>query len=485
MKLDNPDLIKNKLYIGGKWLPAADGTTYDLLNPVDQEKIATVASAGKADIENSVSAASDAFLQFSGLLANERAALLMRWNDLILANKEDLARLITYEMGKPIAESRGEVAYGASFVSWFAEEARRVRGDMIPGQEQDKRIMVVRQPVGVCAAITPWNFPIAMITRKVAPALAAGCTVVAKPASQTPLAATALVVLAQEAGIPPGVLNLATSNQATVVGDALTGSAKVRKLTFTGSTLVGKHLYRQCAEHVKKISLELGGNAPFIVFDDADIAAAVDGAIASKFRNTGQTCVCANRIFVQEGVYDDFTGRLAAKVASLKVGPGIEEGCEQGPLVNQAGLDKVIEHVEDAKAKGAKVETGGGAHERGGLFYQPTVLSNVSRDMVINDEETFGPVAPLMRFTNRDEVIELANDTPFGLAAYVYSRDIGNALRSAERLEAGVIGVNTGIFSTAAGPFGGVKESGIGREGSYMGIDEFLEAKYICLGGIS
>ena len=484
MKLANQKLLANRLFIDGSFCVAADGKSFAVDDPATQATIASVASAGAADAAAAIAAAAKAFGPYAALVAAERAALLARWHELILANREDLARLITAEMGKPLAEARAEVGYGASFVAWFAQEAPRIRGDIIPAQDGDKRLMVVRQPVGPVAAITPWNFPVAMITRKVAPALAAGCTVVAKPAPQTPLAAIALAALAAEAGFPAGVFNLLPSDRAAEVGAALTGSAQVRKLTFTGSTKVGKQLYRDCAAHVKKISLELGGNAPFIVFADADLDAAVAGVLASKFRNTGQTCVCANRIFVQEGIYAEFAARLAAKVASLKVGPGGEEASEQGPLINQAGLAKVVRHVEDAVAKGATVITGGAAHERGGLFYQPTVLGDVTREMLLNDEETFGPVAPLARFKDRAEVIALANDTPYGLAGYVYSRDIGNALVCAERLEAGVVGVNTGIFSTAAGPFGGVKESGIGREGSFVGIDEFLEVKYVCLGGI-
>ena len=484
MKLANQKLLANRLFIDGSFRVAADGKSFAVDDPATQATIASVASAGAADAAAAIAAAAKAFGPYAALVAAERAALLARWHELILANREDLARLITAEMGKPLAEARAEVSYGASFVAWFAQEAPRIRGDIIPAQDGDKRLMVVRQPVGPVAAITPWNFPVAMITRKVAPALAAGCTVVAKPAPQTPLAALALAALAAEAGFPAGVFNLLPSDRAAEVGATLTGSAQVRKLTFTGSTKVGKQLYRDCAAHVKKISLELGGNAPFIVFADADLDAAVAGVLASKFRNTGQTCVCANRIFVQEGIYAEFAARLAAKVASLKVGPGGEEGSEQGPLINQAGLAKVVCHVEDAVAKGATVITGGAAHERGGLFYQPTVLGEVTREMLLNDEETFGPVAPLARFKDRAEVITLANDTPYGLAGYVYSRDIGNALVCAERLEAGVVGVNTGIFSTAAGPFGGVKESGIGREGSFVGIDEFLEVKYVCLGGI-
>ena len=485
MELNRKELLCDSLYIGGKWAAAADGATYGVSDPSDGSTLAEVASAGAKDTQRAVEAAKGAFPAFAALTAKERAVLLRRWNDLILANADDLALLITSEMGKPLAEARGEVAYGASFVEWFSEEAKRAYGEVIPGHQADKRVLVLRQPVGVCASITPWNFPVAMITRKVAPALAVGCTVVAKPAGETPLSALALAALAEEAGIPPGVLNVVPSSRARDVGGVLTSSKDVRKLTFTGSTEVGKVLYEQCASNVKKMSLELGGNAPFIVFDDADLGAAVEGAIVCKYRNTGQTCVCANRIYVQSGVYEKFAAMLTERVKAMKVGPGVQEGVVQGPLINQAGLDKVVSHVEDAVAKGAKVMVGGDRHELGGLFYQPTVLAEVTPDMQLNSEETFGPVAPLIRFEGRDEVIAMANDTPFGLAAYFYSRDLANVHLVAEGLESGIVGVNTGIISTDSAPFGGVKESGLGREGSSHGIDEFLEMKYVCLGGIA
>ena len=483
--IDNKDLLQDNLFIAGKWQDAADGSRYSIEDPATGERIAEVANASSEDAKRAVAAAKKAYPGYSKLAAKERSVLLRRWFDLIVANGDDLAILVTREMGKPLAEAKAEVAYGSGFVEWFAEEAKRAYGDIIPGHQADKRIHVLKQPVGVCAAITPWNFPIAMITRKVAPALAVGCTVVSKPAGVSPLAALALARLAEEAGFPAGVFNLITSARASEVGSVLTASKDVRKLTFTGSTEVGKVLYGQCASNVKKISLELGGNAPFIVFDDADLEAAVDGAIMCKFRNTGQTCVCANRIFVQEGVYDKFAGMLTERVSGFKVGPGMDEGVVQGPLINKDGLEKVIEHVEDAMSKGAKALVGGKPHELGGLFYAPTVLADVSSEMLVNDEETFGPVAPLIRFKDRDEVIEKANDTPFGLAAYFYSRDLANVHIVSERIEAGIIGVNTGIISTEVAPFGGYKESGIGREGSKYGIEEFLETKYVCLGGIS
>ena len=485
MDLKNQDLCQDKLYINGNWCLAHDGANYAVINPANGTPIAQVASAGTHDTQEAIVAAEQALPGFAALVAQERSALLRRWHDLILANAEDLALLITSEMGKPLAEARAEVAYGASFVEWFAEEAKRIYGDIIPPHQQDKRILVLKQPIGVCAAITPWNFPIAMITRKVAPALAAGCTVIAKPAGVTPLSALALAQLADQAGLPPGVFNVLPSARTKEVGAELTANPTVRKLTFTGSTMIGKVIYEQCAANIKKLSLELGGNAPFIVFDDADLDAAVAGAIVCKFRNTGQTCVCANRIYVQEGIFTEFASALAERVAALKVGPGVDVGIEQGPLVNEDALAKVVEHVADAQAKGAAIMTGGQVHELGGLFYTPTVLTGVTEEMLITTEETFGPVAPLIKFSDRHEVISLANATPFGLAAYFYTRDLANAYLVAERLEAGIIGVNTGLISTAVAPFGGVKESGIGREGSKYGVDEFVEIKYVCLGGIT
>src|SRR5512138_1475487 len=438
---------------------------------------------GAAETRRAIQAAETAWPAWRKLLAKERANILRKWFNLILENQEDLARLMTLEQGKPLAEAKGEVVYGASFIEWFAEEAKRVYGDTIPQHQADKRIVVVKQPVGVVAAITPWNFPNAMITRKCAPALAAGCPVVIKPATQTPYSAFALAELAERAGIPAGVINILTGS-AKEIGGELTSSPIVRKLSFTGSTEVGKLLMQQCASTVKKISLELGGNAPFLVFDDADLDAAVEGAIISKFRNTGQTCVCANRILVQDGVYDAFAEKLAAAVKKLKVGPGLEDGVNLGPLIDKAALDKVEEHVADAKAKGAEVRLGGAPHERGGTFYQPTVLTNVTTQMKVTREETFGPVAPLFRFKTEEEAIALANDTEFGLAAYFYARDIGRVWRVGEALESGMVGINTGLISTEVAPIGGVKESGIGREGSKYGIEEFLEVKYLCMGGI-
>ncbi|MDP1674613.1 MAG: NAD-dependent succinate-semialdehyde dehydrogenase, partial [Burkholderiales bacterium] len=413
-----------------------------------------------------------------------RSIILRKWFDLIMANQEDLAKLMTVEQGKPIAESRGEIAYGASFIEWFAEEGKRIYGDTIPTHAPDKRIVVIKQPIGVCAAVTPWNFPNAMITRKAGPALAAGCTMVIKPASQTPYSALALCELAERAGIPKGVLSVITGS-AGPIGKELTTNPIVRKFTFTGSTEIGKLLMQQCASTVKKVSLELGGNAPFIVFDDADLASAVEGAMASKFRNTGQTCVCANRIFVQDGVYDKFAKMLSEKVAAMKVGNGLEDGNLQGPLIDMKAVEKVEEHIADALEKGAKVLTGGKRHEKGGQFFQPTVLAGVTTDMKVTHEETFGPVAPLYRFKTEDELLKLANNTEYGLAAYFYSRDIGRIWRIAEGLESGIVGINVGIIYNEIAPFGGVKESGIGREGSKYGIEEFVEVKYLCMGDIN
>ncbi|HSH41165.1 MAG TPA: NAD-dependent succinate-semialdehyde dehydrogenase, partial [Arenicellales bacterium] len=439
---------------------------------------------GAAETRRAIEAAEKAWPAWRKLLAKERASILRKWFNLIMENQEDLARLMTLEQGKPLAESRGEVAYGASFIEWFAEEAKRVYGDTIHHPLPGKRIVVLKQPIGVSAAITPWNFPAAMITRKCAPALAVGCTTVVKPAEDTPLTALALADLGERAGIPPGVLNVVTGAPQAIGGE-LTSNPVVRKLSFTGSTEVGKLLIEQSASTVKKVSMELGGNAPFIVFDDADIDAAVEGAMASKFRNTGQTCVCANRILVQEGVYNEFAERLAEAVSGLKVGPGTEEGVNQGPLINQEALEKVEYHVRDAASKGAGVMVGGERHELGGTFYQPTVLRDVTRDMALNSEETFGPVAPLLSFKSEEEAVRIANDTPYGLASYFYSRDIARVWRVAESLEYGIVAINEGIFSNEVAPFGGVKESGIGREGSKYGIDEYLELKYLCMGNIT
>ncbi|MEO3429166.1 NADP-dependent succinate-semialdehyde dehydrogenase [Pelagibius sp. CAU 1746] len=482
-QLSDPRLFREQCYIDGRWADADSGAVIEVTNPASGEVLGTVPKMGAAETRRAIEAAEKAWPAWRGLLAKERANILRKWYDLILENQEDLARLMTLEQGKPLTEAKGEVVYGASFIEWFAEEAKRIYGDTIPQHQPDKRIVVVKQPVGVVAAITPWNFPNAMITRKCAPALAAGCPVVIKPATQTPYSAFALAELAERAGIPAGIVNILTGS-ASEIGGEMTHSPVVRKLSFTGSTEVGKLLMQQCASTIKKVSLELGGNAPFLVFDDADLDAAVEGAIISKFRNTGQTCVCANRILVQEGVYDEFAAKLAEAVKKLKVGPGLEDGVSQGPLIDVAALEKVEEHVADATAKGAKIALGGARHERGGTFYQPTVLTDVTTQMKVTREETFGPVAPLFRFKTEEEGVALANDTEFGLASYFYARDMGRIWRVGEALETGMVGINTGLISTEVAPFGGVKESGIGREGSKYGIDEFLEVKYLCMGGV-
>ena len=481
--LSDKTLFRQKCYIDGAWCDADSGATIEVNNPATGEIFGTVPRMGSDETRRAIEAANAAWPAWRALLAKERANILRRWFELMMDNQDDLATLMTLEQGKPLAESKGEIAYGASFVEWFSEEAKRVYGDTIPQHQADKRIVVIKQPVGVVAAITPWNFPNAMITRKCAPALAAGCPVVVKPASQTPYSALALAELAERAGIPKGVINVVTGS-AKDIGGELTANPLVRKLSFTGSTEIGKLLMKQCAETVKKVSMELGGNAPFVVFDDADLDAAVEGAMMCKFRNTGQTCVCANRILVQDGVYDAFAAKLGEAVAKLKVGFGLEEGVSQGPLIDKAGLDKVEEHVRDAESKGAKVVAGGAPHDRGGSFYQPTILTEVTTDMKVTYEETFGPVAPLFRFKTEEEAIAMANDTVFGLAGYFYARDLGRVWRVAEAMETGIVGINTGIISNEVSPFGGVKESGVGREGSKYGIDEYLEIKYLCMGGI-
>jgi len=483
-QLKDAALLKNLAFIDGAWIAADDGATNAIRNPSTGAEIARVPDLGAAETERAIAAANAALPAWRGKTAKERATLLRRWHDLILANQEDLAVLMTLEQGKPLAEARGEVAYGASFIEWFAEEGKRVYGEVIPSPAADKRLIVIKQPVGVTAAITPWNFPIAMITRKVAPALAAGCTSVVKPAEATPLSALALAELASRAGIPAGVLNIVTTARPAVVGEVLTSSPIVRKLSFTGSTPVGKRLMAACAGTVKRISLELGGNAPFIVFDDADLDAAVRGALASKYRNAGQTCVCANRLLVQDGVYDAFAAKLAEAVAQLKVDDGLEAGTQIGPLINEAAVKKVEGLVADAVAQGARVVLGGARHARGGNFYAPTVLTGVTPAMAMAREEIFGPVAPLFRFKTDEEAVRMANDTCYGLASYFYSRDIGRVWRVAEQLEYGMVGINEGIISNEVAPFGGVKESGIGREGSHHGIDEYLTIKYLCLGGL-
>ncbi|RTL34018.1 MAG: NAD-dependent succinate-semialdehyde dehydrogenase [Rhodocyclaceae bacterium] len=483
MKLKDMSLLRQQAFIDGAWADALDGATHAVVNPDTGAEIARVPDRGADETEQAIDAAARALPAWRARSAKDRAGLLRRWYELILANQEDLAVLMTCEQGKPLAEARGEVAYGASFVEWFAEEGKRVYGETIPAPTPDKRLIAIRQPVGVTAAITPWNFPIAMITRKVAPALAAGCTSVVKPAEATPLCALALAELAQRAGIPAGVLNIVTTARPAVVGGVLTASPVVRKLSFTGSTPVGKRLMAQCADTVKRLSLELGGNAPFIVFDDADLDAAVAGAMASKYRNAGQTCVCANRILVQDGIYDAFAARLAEAAAALQVDDGLAAGAQVGPLINAAALAKVEGLVGDALAKGAQLVTGGTRHPHGGWFYTPTVLAGITADMRIAREEIFGPVAPLFRFKTDEEAIALANDTPYGLAAYFYSRDIHRVWRVAEALEYGMVGINEGMISNEMAPFGGVKESGVGREGSRHGIDEYLEIKYLCMGG--
>ena len=480
-KIANKKLFREQCYIDGRWVNADKRGTIDVVNPVNDKKLGTIPNMGAAETRAAIKAADAAWPAWRALTGKERAVILRRWFDLMMANQADLAAIMTAEQGKPLAESLGEIAYGASFVEWFAEEGKRVYGDTIPGHARDKRIIVLKQPIGVVAAITPWNFPNAMITRKCAPAMAAGCPVVVKPATMTPYSALALAELAEQAGIPKGVFNVVTGS-AREIGGELTSNPTVRKLTFTGSTEVGKVLMRQCADTVKKVSLELGGNAPFIVFDDADIDLAVEGAIASKFRNTGQTCVCANRILVQDKVYTEFTRKLAKAVQKLKVADGFTPGAQQGPLIDDAAIAKVKEHIDDALSKGAQIVTGG--RRKGKRFFQPTVMADVTPDMMCAREETFGPLAPVFRFRTERQAIRMANDTEFGLAAYFYGRDVSRVWRVAEALEYGIIGINEGIISTEVAPFGGVKESGIGREGSKYGIDDFVEIKYLCMGGM-
>jgi len=484
MQLKDASLLNTLAFIDGAWVGADDGASHAICNPSTGVEIARVPDLGAAETERAIAAADAALPAWGNKTAKERAALLRRWHDLIMANQEDLAVLMTLEQGKPLVEARGEVAYGASFIDWFAEEGKRVYGDVIPAPTGDKRLVVIKQPVGVTVAITPWNFPIAMITRKVGPALAAGCTSVVKPAEATPLSALALAELATRAGIPAGVLNIVTTARPAVVGEVLTASPIVRKLSFTGSTPVGKRLMAQCAGTVKRVSLELGGNAPFIVFDDADLDAAVRGAMASKYRNAGQTCVCANRLLVQDGIYDAFAAKLADAVAAMKVDDGLEPGAQIGPLINQAAIAKVEKLVADAVAKGARAVLGGERHARGGNFYTPTILTEVTSAMDLAQEEIFGPVAPLFRFKTDEDAVRMANDTRYGLASYFYSRDIGRVWRVAEQLEYGMVGINDGIISNEVAPFGGIKESGIGREGSHYGIDEYLQVKYLCFGGL-
>ncbi len=484
MQLEDQSLFRQKCYIDGAWTDADDGATIDVDNPATREIIGTVPRLGANETRRAIEAANTAWPAWRARTAKDRAGILRRWHDLMLENQEDLAVLMTTEQGKPLAESRGEIVYAASFLEWFAEEGKRAYGDVIPSHMADRRIVVLKEPVGVCASITPWNFPSAMIARKVGPALAAGCTMVAKPATATPYSALAMAELAERAGMPKGVFSVVTGG-AREIGGEMTSNPIVRKLTFTGSTEIGKKLIEQCAGTVKKVSMELGGNAPFIVFDDADLDAAVEGAVASKYRNAGQTCVCANRLLVQDGIYDAFAEKLAEAVARMKVGNGLEEGVQQGPLIDVAAVEKVEEHIRDAVGKGARVVVGGSRHSLGGTFFEPTVLADVTTDMRVTREETFGPLAPLFRFRTEAEAIEMANDTEYGLASYFYSCDLGRVWRVSEGLEYGIIGANVGIISTEIAPFGGMKESGIGREGSKYGIDEFLEIKYVCMGGIA
>lgn len=479
--LKDPSLLATKAYVAGQWIDADDGTTFEVTNPARGDVICRLPNLGRAETARAIAAAEVAMKDWAARTGKERAAVLRKWFDLMMANQDDLGKILTAEMGKPLAEAKGEVAYGASFIEWFAEEAKRVYGETIPGHQRDKRITVIKQPIGVVGSITPWNFPNAMIARKVGPALAAGCGFVARPAAETPLSALAMAVLGERAGLPAGIFSVITSIRSSDIGKEFCENHAVRKLTFTGSTEVGRILLRQAADQVMKCSMELGGNAPFIVFDDADLDAAVAGAMVSKFRNNGQTCVCANRIYVQAGVYDAFAKKLAEAVAKTKVGDGLSDDVTFGPLINDKAVAKVEEHISDALAKGAKIETGGKRHALGGSFFEPTIMTGVTTDMLVTNEETFGPLAPLFKFDTEEEVIALANATIFGLASYFYARDIGRITRVQEALEYGMVGVNTGLISTEVAPFGGVKQSGLGREGSRHGMEDYLEMKYICL----
>jgi succinate-semialdehyde dehydrogenase/glutarate-semialdehyde dehydrogenase len=484
LELNDQSLFRQQCYVDGRWCDADDGKSEEITNPANGEVIGTVPVMGAVQTRRAIEAADAALPGWRSLTAGEKAGILRRWYELMLEHKDDLAVLMTTEQGKPIAEARGEIDYAAAYIEWFAEEAKRVYGDVIPSHAADKRIVVIKQPVGVTAAITPWNFPAAMITRKAAAALAAGCTMVVKPAPSTPYSAFALAELGERAGVPAGVFSV-VSGDAVAIGGELSGNPTVRKLTFTGSTEVGKLLIRQCADTVKKLSMELGGNAPCIVFDDADLDAAVEGAMTSKFRNTGQTCVCSNRILVQDGVYDEFSARLGEAVTGLKVGNGLDEVTQLGPLINDAAVEKVEEHIRDAVDQGAEIVTGGKRHELGFSFFEPTVLTGVTGSMKVAKEETFGPLAPIFKFSDEAEAIAMANDTEFGLASYVFSRDLNRVIRMGEALEYGIVGINTGLISSAVAPFGGIKESGFGREGSKYGIDDYLEIKYLCIGGVS
>ena len=479
--LKDPTLLTSKAYVAGEWVDAEDGKTFAVTNPARGDVICTVPDLTRKDAARAIAAADKARHEWAARTGKERAAILRKWADLCMANQDDLAAILTAEMGKPLAEAKGEIAYGAGYIEWFGEEAKRIYGETIPGHQRDKRITVIKQPIGVAASITPWNFPNGMIARKVAPALAAGCGFVARPAAETPLSALALAVLAERAGVPAGVFSVITSKRSSEIGKEFCENPAIRKLTFTGSTEVGRILLRQAAEQVLKCSMELGGNAPFIVFDDADLDKAVEGAMISKFRNNGQTCVCANRIYVQAGVYDAFAAKLAVAVKGLSVGDGLKAGVTTGPLINEGAVEKVEEHIADVLAGGGKVVTGGNRHSLGGTFFEPTVVTGVTPDMKVATEETFGPLAPLFKFDTEEEVIRRANDTIFGLASYFYARDIGRITRVQEQLEYGMVGVNTGLISTEVAPFGGVKQSGLGREGSHHGIDDYMELKYICL----
>ena len=483
LEIKNQSLFIEKAYIDGRWVDADDKSTLDVINPVNQEIIGQVPNCGAEETNVAINAAAEAQKKWQKYPAKEKASILRDFYDLLCSNQDDLAKILTYEQGKPLAEAIGEIAYSASFIEWFAEEAKRVYGDLIPGHMHDRRTLVVKQPVGVVASITPWNFPSAMLARKVGPALATGCSLVCKPAKQTPFSALAFAYLAEEAGVPKGLLNVLTGNAQTI-GKALTDSEVVRKLTFTGSTEIGKMLLKECANTVKRVSMELGGHAPFIVFEDADIEAAIQGAIAAKYRNSGQTCVCANRIYVHEDVYEEFSKGFTKEAGKLKTGQGFDPSTDQGPLIDEAALAKVEEHVADAKNHGGQIALGGKPHQLGGLFYEPTVIKDANDQMLVSYEETFGPVAPLFSFSSEEEVIERANNTPFGLASYFYTRDLAKSWRVSEQLEYGIVGLNTGIISTEMAPFGGIKESGMGRDGSKYGIDDYLEIKYVSLAGI-
>ena len=483
LEIKNQSLFIEKAYIDGRWVDADDKSTLDVINPVNQEIIGQVPNCGAEETNVAINAAAEAQKKWQKYPAKEKASILRDFYDLLCSNQDDLAKILTYEQGKPLAEAIGEIAYSASFIEWFAEEAKRVYGDLIPGHMHDRRTLVIKQPVGVVASITPWNFPSAMLARKVGPALATGCSLVCKPAKQTPFSALAFAYLAEEAGVPKGLLNVLTGNAQTI-GKALTDSEVVRKLTFTGSTEIGKMLLKECANTVKRVSMELGGHAPFIVFEDADVEAAIEGAIAAKYRNSGQTCVCANRIYVHEDVYEEFSKGFTKEAGKLKTGQGFDPSSDQGPLIDEAALAKVEEHVADAKNHGGQIALGGQPHELGGLFYEPTVIKDANDQMLVSYEETFGPVAPLFSFSSEEEVIERANNTPFGLASYFYTRDLAKSWRVSEQLEYGIVGLNTGIISTEMAPFGGIKESGMGREGSKYGIDDYLEIKYVSLAGI-